>query len=119
MMVAMGIAADVLAIALAVLVVGSALATLTRHPTVVDNLTRAEVPTDWFPVLAAVQVVGAAGLVYGVVADDWVGLAAAYGFVAYFLVAVLAHVRADDRRGLALPLGLAVVSFVTALLHLA
>ncbi len=57
------------------------------------------VPLRFFPILAACEFAGAAGLLGGIF---WVplGVAASIGLVTYFIGAVLAHVRVGDFKGL-------------------
>lgn len=91
----MSVAATVLAIVLAVVLVGSAIGKLRRAAPVVENLTRAGVPDGMYPFLAAVEVAGAVGLVAGI----WwapIGVAAAIGVVLYFVGAVGYHLRQRD-----------------------
>jgi Zn-dependent protease with chaperone function len=94
----------------------SAVGKLTRMPQVVENLTRAGVPLDRYPSLAALELAGAAGLLIG-----WwwapIGIAAAMGVVLYFAGAVAAHLRQGD-RGIG-PAGfLLVVALATLVLRL-
>lgn len=91
----MSVAATVLALLLAVVLVGSAIGKMTRAAPVVENLTRAGVPDGMYPFLAAVEVAGAVGLVAGI----WwapIGVAAAVGVVLYFVGAVSYHLRERD-----------------------
>ncbi len=90
-------AAAVVSLFLAVVMTGSAVGKLVRAAPVVDNLSRAGVPDSWYAPLAVVDVLGAAGLVAGL----WwapVGVAAAAGFVVYFTIAVLMHLRRGDTK---------------------
>jgi len=85
----------VLAIVLAVICLASAGADFARVPRVVQSLEHLNVPTRIMPVLGAIKVVGALGLFIGLGAD-WLGSAAAAGFVLYFLAATGLHLRARD-----------------------
>lgn len=91
----MTIVAIVLAVLLAAVLVGSAVAKLTRAEAVVESLTRVNVPSGMYPFLAAVEIAGAIGLVWGI----WwspIGIAAAVGVILYFVGAVIFHLRAKD-----------------------
>jgi hypothetical protein len=91
----MTIIAIILSLLLAVVLVGSGAAKLTKSEQVVENLTRAGVPLSLYPFLAAVEIAGAAGLVWGI----WwtpIGVAAAIGVVLYFVGAIVFHLRAKD-----------------------
>jgi hypothetical protein len=93
----MFIAYAVVAIALSVALVISGAAKLAKQPRLVDGLVgHLGVPLSWFPALASAEIAGAVGLIIGL----WVsvlGIAAAIGVVLYFIGAVVAHLRANDR----------------------
>ena len=69
------------------------------------------VPLRLFPVLAALELAGAIGVIAGL----WLaplGIAAAVGVVLYFVGAIAAHLRVRDTKGLlnpSVPLGLSLV----------
>lgn len=72
------------------------------------------VPLRSLPLLAALEIAAAIGIVIGL---WWVplGIAAAIGAVAYFVGAILAHVRVKDFTGMVgpvVPLALMVATFV-------
>ncbi|MEY2462332.1 MAG: hypothetical protein QOH64_470 [Acidimicrobiaceae bacterium] len=94
----MFVAYAVLAIGLSLGLVASGAAKLTKQARVVEGINeRVGVPLSWFPALASAEIAGAAGLVIGL----WVpalGIAAAIGVVLYFVGAVIAHLRANDRE---------------------
>lgn len=93
----MAIIAIILSVLLAVILVGSGTAKLRKSGSVVEGLTRANVPLAMYPFLAAVEFVGAIGLVWGL----WwtpIGIAAAIGVVLYFVGAVVFHMRAKDTQ---------------------
>lgn len=113
----MEIAAVVLAVLLAVVMAASAFAKLTRQQQVVDNLDKAGVPHSMYPLLAGVQLVGALGLLVGIVMP-WAGVAAGVGFFLYFLLAVGAHLRVGDKQ-VAVPLVLGLVGLAEAVLRAA
>ncbi|MEV7649131.1 DoxX family protein [Arthrobacter sp. NPDC089319] len=61
------------------------------------------VPVSYFPVLAALEIAGAAGIIAGL----WLaplGIAAAAGLTAYFIGAIAGHLRVRDTKNLAMPL---------------
>jgi hypothetical protein len=111
------IAYAVVAILLAVALVGSGMAKLTRQPRVVEGVGDVVgVPMQYCPVLAALEFAGAAGLIIGL----WVpalGVAAGIGVVLYFLGAVVAHLRVGD-HDLAAPIGLALIAVAAVVLRL-
>jgi DoxX-like family len=80
---------------LAFALVGSAMAKLRRMEQVVVPITSVGVPLDWFPWLAALELLGAAGLIIGLFVPA-IGIAAATGVIIYFVGAVIAHLRAGD-----------------------
>ena len=88
----------VTAIVMAVALLGSATAKLTRNQYVVDNLTKAGVPLGIFPFLATCEIAGAVGLVGGIWYSP-LGLVAAIGVVLYFVGAIGAHMRTRDFKG--------------------
>ncbi len=90
---------------------------LTRDEKVTAGLQRANVPLNWFPPLAALEIAGAVGLVAGI----WLaplGVAAAIGVVLYFVGAVVAHLRAGDAKGLNAPLPLLLFAVAALVLRL-
>ncbi|WP_113700881.1 DoxX family protein [Nonomuraea lactucae] len=94
----MFIAYAVVAVLLALVLLASAYAKLTRDKRVVDGLTGVGVPLRLFPVLAACEIAGAGGLLIGL----WyapLGVAAAVGLVLYFVGAVGTHLRKGDFKG--------------------
>ena len=77
----------------------SATGKLRRNPYIVRSVHEVVgVPLHWFPILAALELAGAAGLLLGIL---WVpvGIAAAAGISLYFVGAVIAHLRVRDIRG--------------------
>ena len=57
------------------------------------NMDRAGVPRSWLPTLATLRAAGAVGLVAGF-AVPFIGAAAAVGVVAFFVGAIVTHLRA-------------------------
>jgi DoxX-like family len=80
---------------LAALLAFSAIRKLSHQPEVVAMYTRVGVPEDKLNYLALLLLAGAAGLLAGLL---WapLGVAAAAALVVYFLLAIGAHIRADD-----------------------
>jgi len=102
---------------LAALLLVTAVRKLTHAPAVVETYRRVGVPEDRLNLLALILIAGAAGLVVGL----WwqpLGVAAAAGLVAYFVLAVVAHVRHHDRKPLPTPLAFLALSVVALALHL-
>ncbi|GAA5155609.1 hypothetical protein GCM10023340_41330 [Nocardioides marinquilinus] len=111
----MALTGAVLAVLLAVVMASSAVAKLRRQPDVEESLDRAEVARPLRPVLAGVELVGSLGLVAGIWVR-WAGVAAAVGFFVYFVLAIVAHLRAGEIRGVSVPFVLALIAGATALL---
>lgn len=113
---AVSTAAVALSLLLAVVMVGSGAAKLARVPAVVGSVTGVGWPGERLWVLAAIEFLGAAGLLVGL-AVPWVGVVAAVGAVLYFLGAVISHVRLRQSPAqAAVPLLLAVATLVVLLL---
>ncbi|MCX4676088.1 DoxX family protein [Streptomyces sp. NBC_01433] len=94
----MSLAYLIVGIVLALMLLVSARAKLTRNQQLVDGLTGLGVPLKMFPFLAACEIAGAVGLVIGI----WwapLGIAAAIGVVLYFVGAVGTHLRRSDFKG--------------------
>ncbi|MEV5751040.1 DoxX family protein [Actinoallomurus sp. NPDC052308] len=95
----MFVAYAIVGVLLAIMLLASAAAKLTKNKQIVEGLTGIGVPLGMFPFLAACEIAGAAGLVIGL----WygpLGVAAAIGVVLYFIGAVGAHLRKSDFKGL-------------------
>ncbi len=73
-----------------------AVADLRRAQFVLVNSAGVGVPPDWLTPLGLVKGAGAAGLLAGTLGVPVVGEAAAFGLVAFFVGAVLAHLRARN-----------------------
>lgn len=101
---------------LAALCVLSATVKLQRHEIVVRRVhDEVGVPMEWFPALAALELLGAVGLIAGLWLTP-IGVVAAIGLVSYFVGATIAHLRAGDLAGATDPLvPLALSSAVLAL----
>jgi len=111
------IATVVVSVLLAVAALGSAGSKLSKQPKVVEGLTTVGVPLSWFPRLAALEIAGAIGLLIGL-AVARLGIAAAIGLVAYFVGAVIAHVRVKDKN-LAPPAVLGLLAVAALVLRIA
>ncbi|MEU0095620.1 DoxX family protein [Kribbella sp. NPDC006257] len=75
------------------------------------------VPLAALPVLAALEIAGAAGIVIGLWVEP-LGVAAAIGLVAYFVGALIGHLRVRDTKNLAMPLPPLVLSIAVLTLRL-
>jgi hypothetical protein len=96
----------------------SAALKLTHRPKFVEGYRRAGVPESWLNGLATLLFIAAAGLLVGL----WwppAGMLAAAGLVAYFVLAVVFHVRAKDTAHLATPVVLMLLSAAALALHVA
>ena len=94
----MSLAYDIVGIVLALMLLFSAYAKLTRNQKLVDGFASIGVPLGILPFLAVCEIAGAVGLVIGI----WwapLGIAAAVGVVLYFVGAVGAHLRKSDFKG--------------------
>jgi DoxX-like family len=113
----MFVATVVVSAVLAVAMAGAGLRKLTHRPDVVQAYARVGVPEDRLNHLALILLAGAAGLLAGLF---WapVGIAAAAGTVCYFLLAVAAHVRANDTSNLPTPMVMALLAAAALTLRL-
>ena len=75
------------------------------------------VPQRHLPVLAALEIAGAAGILIGLCLES-LGVAAAAGLVAYFLGAVIGHLRVGDTKNLAMPMPPLVLAVAVLVLRL-
>lgn len=108
----MFIAYWILAVAYAVMLIFSGVSKLQPHPEAVRIIHELiGVPLGWFPVLAACEFAGAAGLLAGI---RWarLGVAAAIGLVVYFVGAMISHVLVGDVAGLGSPGFMLVIAVV-------
>jgi hypothetical protein len=92
-----------LTIACAVANAGIAVADLRKVGFVLANSAEVGVGFRWLPHLGAVKMAGAGGLVLGLVAAPWLGLAAAFGLVVFFIGAVGLHLRMRVFHNIAFP----------------
>jgi uncharacterized membrane protein YphA (DoxX/SURF4 family) len=96
----MYIALIVLSILLVIVLIGSAGAKLAKAAPIMEQMSTVRVPPQALPLLAAVEIAGAIGLIAGFF---WwpIGVAAAVGVVLYFAGAVIAHLRVRDAKNVA------------------
>lgn len=96
---------------------GIVVADLAKADFVVANSAEVGVPRSWLPPLAALKAAGAGGLLLGLLGVPAIGIAAATGLVAFYLGAVITHVRARVFYNIAFPgafLALAAASLTLA-----
>jgi hypothetical protein len=91
----MALVTGIASVLLALVLLVSAYGKLRRDPGQVRTLTRVGVPQRLIPVLAALEIAAALGLLAGLFWTP-IGIAAAAGVVAYFLGAVGSHLRVKD-----------------------
>ncbi|MCW6003309.1 DoxX family protein [Micromonospora sp. CPCC 205371] len=114
----MTVAATIVSVLLAALLVLTAARKLSHRPAVVATYRRVGVPEDRLNVLAVLLLAGAAGLAVGL----WwapAGIAAAAALVAYFVLAIGAHVRARDAGNAPMPAFYLALSVAALTFHLA
>ena len=75
------------------------------------------VPKQYLPVLAALEIAGAVGIVIGLKLEP-LGIAAAVGLVAYFVGAVGGHLRVKDTKNLVMPLPPLVLAIAVLVLRI-
>lgn len=76
------------------------------------------VPVRLFPVLGAVLLAGAVGVIAGLWVEP-LGIAAAGGLALYFLGAAVGHMRVRDMKHLSMPLPPLVLSVIVLVLRIA
>lgn len=99
---------------------GIAIAGFAKAGFVLENSSAVGVPRSWVPPLAALKAAGAAGLLLGLLVMPAIGTAAAIGLVAFFVSAVIAHMRAGVLHNIAFPgffLALAIASLTLSLVR--
>lgn len=84
---------------------GIAMADFARAEVVLANSSEVGVPPSWLPFLGSVKLLGALGLGAGLAGLEPVGVLAAAGLTAFFVGAVVTHVRAGVLHNLAFPVG--------------
>jgi DoxX-like family len=104
--------------ALGLLLVTSAAGKLANDKRQITTLDRVGVPSTVVPWLATCEIAGAAGLVMGIA---WIplGIAASIGIIAYFLGAIVAHIRITDLKGTAPAIALLALGITSLVLAIA
>jgi DoxX-like protein len=113
----MFIAYAVVGILLALGVLASAAAQISRNKVILENLAHLGIPRGMLPFLATCLIAGGVGLMAGL----WyppLGIAAAVGLVLYFVGALIAHVRKGDVKGLPAPMLFLILAGVALSLQL-
>ncbi|MGW1236800.1 DoxX family protein [Streptomyces californicus] len=82
---------------------GIAIADYGRAPFVLANSADVRLPSAMLPYVATLKLAGSAGLVIGLLGAHPLGLAAGVGLVAFFIGAVIAHIRARVFHNIAFP----------------
>ena len=104
---------------LAAICLNSAAMKLRRHEQVLAVISgTVGVPQQYLPVLAALEVAGAAGVLLGLWREP-LGVLAAACLVAYFVGAVGGHLRVKDTKNLVMPLPPLVLAIAVLVLRLA
>ncbi|MGH2716632.1 MAG: DoxX family protein [Thermoleophilaceae bacterium] len=103
---------------LAALLAFAAIRKLSHRPEVVATYTRLGVSEDRLNYLAWILLAGAAGLVVGLFWGP-LGVVAAVGLVCYFLLAIAAHIRAQDAADLPTPVVIELMAVAALVLRLA
>lgn len=80
---------------------------------VLANSDEVGVPRTWVPTLGLLKGAGAVGLLVGLVAFPPLGVAAAIGLIAFFVGAVITHVRAQVFYNIAFPTGFLVLAVLS------
>jgi hypothetical protein len=114
----MFVATIIVSVLLAATLVYAAVRKLSHRPEVVQSYVRVGVPEEKLDYLAVVLLAGAAGLIVGLFLAP-IGIAAAIGVVCYFVLALAAHIRADDIANLPTPAVIEVVAVAALVLRLA
>ncbi|MFC5835101.1 DoxX family protein [Nonomuraea insulae] len=110
------------AVTIATILANSAIvvADLARAEFVLANMAEVGVPPSALPMLAMLKAAGAVGLLLGLLGIDVIGVAAAAGLVAFFVCAIVVHVRARVFHNIAFPgafLVLALASLALGITH--
>jgi hypothetical protein len=113
----MFVATAIVSVLLAALMIYAAVRKLTHQEQVVANYRRAGVPEGWLNYLAIILILGAGGLIAGLV---WVpiGITAAIGTIGYFLGGIAFHLHAGDTRSLPTPVIMATLAAAALTLRL-
>jgi uncharacterized membrane protein YphA (DoxX/SURF4 family) len=112
------IALVIVTVLLAVICLNSAVMKLRKNEQVLASIHgTVGVPIRQLPVLAGLEIAGAAGILIGLWLEP-LGIAAAIGLVAYFLGAMIGHLRVGDTKGVAMPVLPLVLSIAVLVLRL-
>jgi uncharacterized membrane protein YphA (DoxX/SURF4 family) len=112
------IALVVVTVLLAVICLNSAVMKLRKNEQVLAVIHgTVGVPQRHLPVLAGLEIAGAAGILIGLWLEP-LGIAAAVGLVAYFLGAVIGHLRVGDTKNIGMPMPPLVLAVVVLALRL-
>jgi uncharacterized membrane protein YphA (DoxX/SURF4 family) len=104
---------------LAAICLNSAAMKLRQHEQVLAVISgTVGVPKKYLPVLAALEIAGAAGIVIGLWLEP-LGVLAAACLVVYFIGALSGHLRVRDTKNLAMPLPPLVLAIAVLVLRLA
>ena len=115
----MFIALVVVTVLLAAICLNSAAMKLRQHEQVLAVIHgTVGVPKQYLPALAALEIAGGIGIVIGLWLEP-LGIAAAVGLVAYFVGAVLGHLRVKDTKNVVMPLPPLVLAVAVLVLRLA
>jgi hypothetical protein len=98
----------------------SAIAVMAKAPALLDNIDKVGVPRSSLPLLVALKAAGAVGLLLGLLGAPVIGIAAGAGLVAFFVGAIVTHIRAHVLSNIAYPgafLALAVASLTLTIAH--
>jgi hypothetical protein len=114
---AMDVLSTTLAVVVALVCLGSAVADFKVLPQILETMERLRMPIRIIPALGAMKVAGALGLLIGIWIDA-LGSYAAFCLSLYFLAATGLHLRARDTAAQTAPAAalfvLSVVTFVTS-----
>ncbi|MGV0627259.1 DoxX family protein [Mycolicibacter minnesotensis] len=83
---------------------------------VLANSAEVRVPRSWIPLLGGMKLAGGVGLLIGLAGVRPVGIAAAAGLVAFFIGAVIAHLRTGVLHNIAFPAGYLMLASASLLL---
>ena len=85
-----------MAVVLAAIAIVSAMGKLRKMPQVIESMTHVGVKPNQIPLLAYLEIAGAAGILIGI-AIPTLAFISAGALMLYFLGAVMAHLRAKDK----------------------
>lgn len=103
----------------AVVTIAIAIADFIPAPFVLANSAQVGVPRSWLPLLGALKLAGGAGLVIGLAGIPLIGVAAAAGLVAFFIGAVVTHLRAGVLYNIGFPAAYLLLSGASLVMLLA